>query len=163
MITYLTGDATAPQIEDGLRIIAHVCNDIGKWGAGFSGALSARWKTPEQYFKKQYRHVKPKPKLGDVQWVFTELDVGVVNMIAQRGVRSSAGPKPIRYDALERCLEAAAEGARACAGMDEWSQKRLTFHMPRIGCGLAGGTWDRVGPLIEEVLWDIDVFVYDLP
>lgn len=163
MIYYIIGDATYPQIEDGLRVIAHVCNDIGKWGAGFSGAISKRWKGPEEYFKKQYKWAKPRPKLGDVQWNFPELDIGVVNMIAQHGVRSLLEPTPIRYDALERCLEATAEGARACAGIEELNRQRLTFHMPRIGCGLAGGDWERVEPLIDEVLWDIDVYVYDLP
>jgi hypothetical protein len=34
-------------------------------------------------------------------------------------------------------------------------------HMPRIGCGLAGGTWDRVGPIVDWTLDRRDVFVYD--
>ncbi|EPJ40147.1 hypothetical protein STAFG_2811 [Streptomyces afghaniensis 772] len=35
--------------------------------------------------------------------------------------------------------------------------------MPRIGCGLAGGKWSRVEPLIEERLIrrGISVTVYD--
>jgi hypothetical protein len=35
--------------------------------------------------------------------------------------------------------------------------------MPRIGCGLAGGTWDKIEPLIEENLSmnQILVRVYD--
>lgn len=37
--------------------------------------------------------------------------------------------------------------------------------MPRIGCGLAGGTWDRVGPIVEEELCahGVPVMVYDWP
>jgi hypothetical protein len=36
-------------------------------------------------------------------------------------------------------------------------------HMPRIGCGLAGGTWDKIEPLIDENLADkgVEVTVYD--
>lgn len=36
--------------------------------------------------------------------------------------------------------------------------------MPRIGCGLAGGTWDRIEPLIAHRLVEqgIPVTVYDL-
>jgi hypothetical protein len=36
--------------------------------------------------------------------------------------------------------------------------------MPRIGCGLAGGTWDRIEPLIHERLLSagLHVTVYDL-
>jgi hypothetical protein len=36
--------------------------------------------------------------------------------------------------------------------------------MPRIGCGLAGGKWEDIGPIVEEELDNqgIDVTVYDL-
>ena len=27
-----------------------------------------------------------------------------------------------------------------------------SVHMPRIGCGLAGGKWERIEPLIERTL-----------
>ena len=35
--------------------------------------------------------------------------------------------------------------------------------MPRIDCGLAGGRWDRIEPIIERTLCknDIEVFVCD--
>jgi hypothetical protein len=40
-INFIVGDATTP-IGDGLKIIVHVCNDIGGWGRGFVGrALEA--------------------------------------------------------------------------------------------------------------------------
>ncbi|MFD7653779.1 hypothetical protein ACFV4N_07340 [Actinosynnema sp. NPDC059797] len=37
--------------------------------------------------------------------------------------------------------------------------------MPRIGCGLAGGRWDLVEPLVTGELTDhgIPVTVYDVP
>ena len=36
--------------------------------------------------------------------------------------------------------------------------------MPRIGCGLAGGDWNKVEKIINETLIDkgIEVYVYDL-
>jgi len=39
---------------------------------------------------------------------------------------------------------------------------RATIHLPRIGCGLAGGKWESVEPLIREAMPDTGVFVYDL-
>ena len=39
----LKGDATSPQAK-GPKIIAHACNDIGGWGAGFVVAVSKRRK-----------------------------------------------------------------------------------------------------------------------
>jgi hypothetical protein len=40
-------------------------------------------------------------------------------------------------------------------------QSGATIHMPRIGCGLAGGRWDEVELIINEVC-TVDVYVYDL-
>lgn len=40
-IHYVTGDATEP-IGEGEKIIAHICNDQGGWGAGFVLALSKK-------------------------------------------------------------------------------------------------------------------------
>ena len=36
--------------------------------------------------------------------------------------------------------------------------------MPRIGCGLAGGSWDKIEAIIEQTLLknNIEVFVCDL-
>jgi hypothetical protein len=33
--------------------------------------------------------------------------------------------------------------------------------MPRIGCGLGGGQWIFIGPIIEKMLEGKDVYVYD--
>lgn len=65
------------------------------------------------------------------------------------------GVPPIRYEAVRAGLRRVAEFARAHGA---------TIHMPRIGCGLAGGSWDEVASIIEEELIDkgLDVTVYDL-
>jgi len=41
-------------------------------------------------------------------------------------------------------------------------QLSASIHMPRIGCGLAGGKWEKVEPLIRETLPGTQIFVYDL-
>jgi hypothetical protein len=35
--------------------------------------------------------------------------------------------------------------------------------MPRIGCGLAGGKWEEIRPIIERTLLknNVEVYVYD--
>jgi len=165
MLEYRIGDATEPCVDEGTRVIIHVVNDEGKWGAGFSGAISKKWKEPEKYYRSQARFAKKSFKLGEVQWVFATLDLAVVNMIAQHGVsRDLLNYRPIRYESLESCLDKVAEGARALIGQNGGKGKgRVTVHMPRIGCGLAGGTWDVVGGLVEDSLWDIESYVYDRP
>ena len=93
-------------------------------------------------------------KLGEVSFVKVETGIWVANMIAQRGIRTIAGVPPIRYDALRLCLGKPALKAQ---------KLQTTFQMPRIGCGLAGGKWGRVEPLIREAIPNTEVFVCDLP
>jgi O-acetyl-ADP-ribose deacetylase (regulator of RNase III) len=147
-ILYVVGDATAPG-GDGPKVIAHVCNDVGAWGAGFTGAISRKWANPE----KRYRTIfKMAPlELGTVQYADVGLGVVVANMIAQRGLAGVA----IRYGALERCLTHLREYALLAGA---------SVHMPRIGCGLAGGKWTEVEPLVKKALTDkgVVVTVYDL-
>lgn len=160
MIIYETGDALWPVVKTGYRIIPHICNDIGKWGAGFSGAVSREWKDPEDHYKSHFKYAKKGCALGTIQWVFIDPELAVVNMIAQKGVRSKDNPSPICYASLEACLDRLAAG---CVGlMGDGNDKKLTIHMPRIGTGLAGGSWDIIGPLIEDNLYDFTVYVYDL-
>jgi O-acetyl-ADP-ribose deacetylase (regulator of RNase III) len=81
-------------------------------------------------------------------------------MVAQHGIRSSRNPTPIRHDALAQCLHYVGQEVLRFA-----FEGLASVHMPRIGCGLAGGTWDRVEPLIVEHLVQrgVLVTVYDLP
>jgi O-acetyl-ADP-ribose deacetylase (regulator of RNase III) len=155
VIHYVTGDASMPRLRPAL--IAHVCNDLGAWGAGFSGALSKRWPVAEVAYRSRRRLGLDAYQLGHVQFVTLRLDLHVANMIAQRGIRRAgdAGP-PIRYAALHTTLQIAADHAHA---FDQ------SVHMPRIGCGLAGGEWAVVEPIIEAhfVAKGIPVYVYDLP
>lgn len=155
MITYKVGDATAPNLKEGeVGVIAHVCNDIGAWGAGFVLALSSKWPDPESAYK--IHHTFGHIELGKIQMVSVEDNIWVANMVAQEGVGFKNGREPIRYDALIVCLRK----------LNRWIDNRLNYsvHMPRIGCGLAGGRWEIVEAIINSELCKvgIPVTVYDL-
>jgi O-acetyl-ADP-ribose deacetylase (regulator of RNase III) len=150
VITYLKGDATQPQGPEGLKIIAHICNNIGGWGRGFVISLSNRWSEPEIEYRKWSK--QDTFKLGAVQYVRVEPLLYVANMIAQEGYGKESKP-PIRYPALRNCLASLERQA---------SRHKASIHMPRIGCGLAGGDWTEVEKLIQEKLGNLQVFVYDL-
>ena len=154
MIHYIKGDATNPQTP-GKKLIVHVCNDVGGWGAGFVLAISKRWSAPEQFYRSLKTWV-----LGKIQPVQVTPDITVVNMIAQHGIMDQKfkgiidiGARPaIRYQALGVCMTQVRELAL---------QQNATIHMPRIGCGLAGGKWDEVEKILEETCKDVFIFVYD--
>ena len=78
-ITYLIGDATAPDTR-GPAVIAHVCNDSGGWGKGFVLAISRRWPEPEAAYRRWARSGE-KFGLGMVQLVTVKDHLSVANMV----------------------------------------------------------------------------------
>lgn len=161
LFRYRVGDATLPQ-GGGHRMIIHCCNSIGAWGAGFVMSLSKRWKKPEEQYKLWYRSQvldRVPFKLGEIQIVDVNSDLSVVNMIAQDGIGFKKNEQgelipPVRYDALESCLKKVAKEAK---------DRKSSIHAPRICCGLAGGRWNKVEPLLVTNLINqsISVNIYD--
>lgn len=155
-VEYTHGDATAPH-GTGPRIIAHVCNDDGGWGKGFVLPLAQRWPQLKSEYKSWYRKRQENDfALGAVQLVRVEEEIYVANMIGQHGYRPGRDVPPVRYPAIAAALATVGDHARGL---------RASVHMPRIGCGLAGGRWEEIEPLIVTHLLerDVAVTVYDLP
>lgn len=154
-ISYRVGDATAPEAL-GPKIIAHICNDSGGWGAGFVLAVSGRWPEPEQAYRSWYAERERNDfRLGAMQLVTVESRLWVANIIGQHGTTAGPDGPPIRYGAVEMGLRALADRAL---------QLDASVHMPRIGCGLAGGRWDEIQPIVAGALCErgVEVYVYDL-
>jgi O-acetyl-ADP-ribose deacetylase (regulator of RNase III) len=152
-IIYTKGDATNP-IANGNKVIVHVCNDVGGWGKGFVMAISSRWPEPENQYRQWYGS-KFNFVLGEVQLVQVKDDLWVGNMIGQQNINKDAyGNPPVRYEAIKMALEKVALFAK---------EKNASVHMPRIGCGLAGGKWELMEPIIIHTLSgkNIEVTVYD--
>jgi O-acetyl-ADP-ribose deacetylase (regulator of RNase III) len=154
-IAYVWGDATAPHGE-GPKIIAHICNNIGAWGAGFVLAISGRWHQPRLDYLAWSVECDRKLPLGQARLTEVEPGLYVANMIAQDEIRGPGNRRPVQYDALETALGHVADWA---AELD------ATVHMPRIGCGLGGGRWEEIEPIITRTLTQrgIAAFVYDRP
>ena len=155
-IEYVTGDATNPR-GTGPRILVHVCNDVGRWGRGFVVALSGKWPEPERRYRAWHRDNEPIPfALGQVQFVRVDEQLWVANLIGQHDIRPHGGVAPVRYEAIREGLERVAVFAQEVGA---------SVHMPRIGAGLAGGTWSEISSMIEAELLarSIPVTVYDLP
>lgn len=155
-IKYQIGDATRSVGSDP-KIIVHVCNDVGGWGKGFVVAVSRRWPQPERRYRAWHRGEEPQPfALGQVQFVEVEKDIWVANLVGQTGMGVRDGVPPVRYEAIREALRVVAAKAKELSA---------SVHMPRIGCGLAGGKWEEVERIIDNELITagIAVTVYDLP
>lgn len=167
MIQYVTSanlmDFSGSQGQNVL--VVHVCNNAGRWGAGFTGSISEVTSLPETAYRA-WKLGSPGRNptsgacaLGEVQLVCFEEGCYVLNMVAQRGTRRQRTDVCLDYPALDRTLFLAARWAEALSR----NEASLKVRMPRIGCGLAGGTWERVGPMVEQHLGEFDVTVFDLP
>lgn len=157
-IIYKIGDATLPQSEVP-TIIAHSCNDLGVFGAGFVVALGKRYPLAKSSYlewasNKKFENIPF--QLGEVQFVNVSQDpvLWVANMIGQKGIGFKKGP-PVRYEALHEGLGKVAKFAKNI---------NAEVVMPRIGSGLGGGDWSIVEKLIEQTLIKsgIPVVVCDL-
>lgn len=144
-INYVEGDLFE-QIEGkpGTIIIAHVCNDLGVFGAGFVVPLGRHFpEARDEYLKwsKSKNSVQPF-MLGETQVVFTGKGSFekrfICNMVAQRGV---GGVRPLRYNALIKCMETVATLA---------VDHDIPIHAPMFGSKLAGGDWNLIEKLIED-------------
>lgn len=150
MIHYLKGDVTCPQVK-GNKIIAHICNNLGKMGAGVALSISKKWNSVRSEYLKLYN--KDGLNLGDVQFIQVEKFITVANMIAQEGIRMGGnGIPPIRYKAVEECLIKVADKAK---------EIHATVNIPFIGIGLAGGSWNKIEPIIKNIFTDVDILIYE--
>lgn len=159
------GDATSPEITDPhqVAVIAHVCNNIGGWGAGFVLAISKKWSEPEAQYRRMCReHLElikagfSVPLLGTLQVVPVEDQIAVANMVAQHG---TGGGKPLKYTALTQVMQKLAHRIR----FEYEENTHVSIHCPKFGAGLAGGKWELIEELIKEIWCDagIDVTVYE--
>jgi len=156
LLVEVRGDAMVPRGK-GAFIIAHIVNDAtANWGGnGFASALARKYPAVQDDFRAWAARTGGALSLGRSHLSRVTDRLSVFHMIAQHGYGPSLKPR-IRYSALQRCLTALADRAQ---GTDS------SVHMPRIGTGQAGGSWDVVGDILRETLSarGIHVTVYDPP
>jgi Zn-dependent peptidase ImmA (M78 family)/O-acetyl-ADP-ribose deacetylase (regulator of RNase III) len=154
-IKYVNGNATEPRGSD-QKLIVQVVNDKALiWGAGFSRQLRQKWPHAQAEFKNWVLSTKREFKLGSTHIVRVDDSTTVASVVAQRGYGPADHPR-IRYNALAASLQRVGDLARRAGA---------SIHMPRIGSGLAGGSWEVVEEIVEETLCrqGLRVTVYDLP
>lgn len=156
MIEYVKGDLF-DNIPKGNVLIPHIVNDIGAWGSGFVIPLGEKF--PEA--KKRYLHRDKQcyQSLGRCQFVLCKLEmdrgVTVANMCAQTGImghstgdRAKVNSKPIRYAALVKCLEK----VEGYCKVSKDCKHPVDILAPKFGSDRAGGNWDFIEELIEEIV-----------
>jgi hypothetical protein len=131
-------------------VVAHIVNTAGVWGktksAGFVFYVEQRFPGVRQKYLDCHNFDR-KASLGDVQFVRHSGFV-VANMFGKEfGIKD--GQPPIRYMALQRCINSVQKFA---------FDHKMQVVCPRIGAFRAGGKWNIIGPMIPD-----EWIVYTLP
>lgn len=141
-------------------IVPHVCNNINAFGAGFAAGISKHY----PIVKENYHLLGLKNTLGYVQFVEVDKDpkyghkLIFANMIAQNSIISKSNTRPLHYGALVKSMYTVL--SYIDTSFDK--ENKVQIHCPKFGCGLAGGNWQFINNLIEDIWSHIPVFIYDL-
>ncbi|MCX9024660.1 MAG: macro domain-containing protein [Candidatus Methanoperedens sp.] len=146
MVKYVKGDLFSSRCD----VLAHGCNCRGGYGSGVAYAMAKKYpKARESYLEK---FEEDGWKLGEVQFVVTHDGVVIANCATQ----ASYLPRGIchaNYPAIRVCMTKVKEFAKV---------NNKTIAIPKIGAGLAGGDWNIIEGILNEVFDDYDVTVYYL-
>jgi len=146
MLKYKEGDLLA-NVKDPNVFIAHGCNCQGVMGSGF--ALQVKNLYPKAYEQYKSFYEQGMLQLGSISFVRQTPDSPcIVNMQTQQDYGRSC--IYVDYDALRTCFR-------------EFSILNINkqdLHIPKIGAGLAGGTWDVIAKIIDEECKGFDVYVW---
>lgn len=161
MIKYITGNLFEKiHSNTSIKYIPHCCNNMTVMKSGFAKELTTRYPIVAQINKST--------QLGDVEFIGIKLPQDtdfnehyttiVVNLIAQhQTIRQNE--KPIRYEALVKCMRKLKDEIDR---MHKTGFYECEIHAPMFGSGLAKGNWLFIEELIEEIWYDIPVYIYKI-
>jgi len=137
-------------------IIGHQVNTKGVMGAGLAKQIRNKYPLVYANYKELCGDNKYRSLLGTSQYVDVQ-DKTIVNMFAQDGYGTSKIQTD--YKALKLCLE----GIIYSVTTDYCLLHNKSVALPfGLGCGLAGGDWNKVYGIIDEVFSNYEVTLYKL-
>lgn len=124
---------------DKTTLILHGCNCFHTMGAGIAAYLARKFPIIKSVDRlTPYGDVN---KLGTFSVAIVEKRLIIFNCYTQY----KTGPRACNYEAIGNVLKAISENDHVMGGNTE-------IRSPQIGCGLAGGDWNKVEPLFDEFL-----------
>lgn len=131
-------------------IICHQVNTLGLMGRGLAKEIKERY--PQVYTK--YRTIckyflNPEMLYGNIAFIQVTDKLYVSNLFSQVGLIKADRISPTDYGLLKECLIKTIEKRNE---IYETSNIMYEIYLPfKIGCGLAGGSWEEVLKIISEI------------
>ena len=145
MLKYVKGDLLSA--TEGY--IVHGCNCQGAMGSGV--ALAIKNKYPKAYQDYMDFYMTRDYPLGSCNLSRVNSKLAIVNAFTQE-YYGRDGKQYASYSAIADVMYKLANNI----SIDE------PIHMPKIGCGLGGASWETVEKLILKSLHNHDVTIYEL-
>lgn len=179
-INHIKGDLIKLALAGEFDVIAHGCNCFSTQKSGVAKQMSETFHTDKfesEVYSTYYNNISKLGNIEDYTFVLNhskyslkeqldyiisddinpavsneesngEIILTVINCYTQYGFNSSV--KPLDYEALTLCL-------RKINHL--YPNKHIG--LPKIGCGLAGGDWERVEQIIKNELTDCEVTIVE--
>lgn len=135
--------------------IVHGCNAQGVMGSGVALAVKQTWPHVFEAYRKEYE--ANGLVLGRAYPIAATPKITVWNAITQN--LYGKGTRMVSYDAVQTCFQA----------VNDWIELYQSsvmapaeVHIPFIGAGLGGGSWNIIKSIIEDTMdypitaWSID-------
>lgn len=153
MIKYKKGDLIKAAKKGEVDVIIHQCNCFNNMGAGIAPQIAKAF--PNAKLIDEATKKGDASKLGTFT-IDKSSDVWVVNLYGQFGWwKRKDGKINTEYDKLE-------QGFKSLSSLLLIERPNVTIGLPKIGCGLGGGSWNTVAKIIEKTLSNFTVVVYEL-
>ena len=142
MVDVVTGDLITMAKRGDFDVVCHGCNCFHTMGKGIAKKMKKNF--PECYQSDINTPYGDIGKMGTNSYARHD-ELTIVNCYTQHGYGYNREGKRKRYEAIWNCLTDIKE---------RYAGKRIGI--PQIGCFHAGGEWDFVFPMIEEIFKGID-------
>lgn len=145
--------------------VPHVCNNIDLFGAGFAAQVAEKFPSVKaDYHMLGKNFLKNNFGYSQILKVFEDPKfhhkLFFVNMIAQNGVRGSNNTRPLHYPALVKSMISLQQYIHMNTGFINKTEN-IEIHAPKFGSGLAGGNWNFIQDLIDDVWGRFFVTIYN--
>lgn len=144
--------------------VPHICNNIDLFGAGFAAQVAEKFPTVKaDYHMLGKKFLADNPGYAQILKIYEDPKykhrLYFVNMIAQNGTISPKNPRPINYFSLMKSMSSLSRYIHNNTGYSQKTEN-IEIHCPKFGSGLAGGNWNFISDLIEDIWGPYQVFVY---
>ncbi|RKD26019.1 hypothetical protein BEP19_03590 [Ammoniphilus oxalaticus] len=145
MIKVIPGDLLTALKEGKVNVIGHQSNCFTEMSGGIARQIKNQF--PAAYEADRAVTLSPEERLGKISY-WKDKDKAIVNLYGQ--FHFEVGPRQTDYDALRSAM------ILMLQKINEWEKEDSAFKAVigfpyQIGCGLAGGEWDIVEKIIEDV------------